>query len=858
MPPPGTFPEEPECGGKQRPPQLDKAALTDSQQCEPSESQSLLEAIVDPQQRAPSPYPYTAGEDQEAATRPVAPASEHRQGPTVVSNPLFVRSFKRRVRTRDRRGYRYKTLSSTADLRLHARQGEDDNEEEAEDDWEVDETFIGGVREGPLIEERDESDACDLGSPGSDSVFSSHHSPSPTLSPITSPKKNDHKTDFLARWRTSPSSPPESSELDTHQEAKERSTGLSFLSRLSKSVSPKKKHYRPSSKSSGGDSSWENMTDASTSSGGEAAPLSPPQGSLPTSSSPLLANLPASPESFPRPTKIPVRTEQGAASVKSLSPAEGVAAETRSPQDQNINQKSVAPPPKLPPPPLSRKYGVRHHSKKSSSGRRAEPCDPGTRGGDERAEQESKVTIFPYMCKDTASPPKEIHSAGVLETMERPTPSPGPHSAPWTLGHSQALSPGSAASTHDTSHSARTRDASPRKNKFFPGFVFLGDGGAKKTETERGSLKERERKDRGSTTERKVNEAIATLSQGRLRRVGALRKGEDLHRLVGNAPTHDDEAAVLIKTKDDREAPEGGITGPSPWSNQGSDTGTLENKDEMKAKVPQPEVSVSQAEEGPAATGSRQLSERFVKNRPKRPMERSTSVPFWTKLQLQEAAQTVGGAAPSQVFDEDTPEPKTRRPEGKIEHMARSAPDKEQRKASHKRARSQDATRSFSAEIVCLTPSRSSSHENLAKRDKTQTSGVAVNFLTAENEREDTASLGCLEPQTPKRHTSCVDVVLASQNDQQPSYFTRGLWDSKLRSVSAACLAKKNSGGKSPQSTKWFDEAATPPEKTEGGGSPKAPHHHMYTSPYEMLAQPKERPYIQRLMGVFAMLGAVS
>ena len=51
---------------------------------------------------------------------------------------------------------------------------------------EMDETYVGGVRDAPpLVEEHDESDACDLGSPGSDSVFSPHQSPSPTLSPIT-------------------------------------------------------------------------------------------------------------------------------------------------------------------------------------------------------------------------------------------------------------------------------------------------------------------------------------------------------------------------------------------------------------------------------------------------------------------------------------------------------------------------------------------------------------------------------------------------------------------------------------------------------------------------------------------------
>ncbi|XP_050698883.1 uncharacterized protein LOC126986651 [Eriocheir sinensis] len=860
MPPPGTFPTEPnDPRGEQRPQESDETATIDSLQCEASESQGLLE-VDDPQQRPSSSHSHTAAGDHDAAPRQAAPVSEHRHGPAVVSNPLFVRSFKRRVRTRERRGYRYKSLGSTAELRPLARQGEEDDGE-ADDDWEVDETFIGGVRDAPLIEERDESDPCDLGSPGSDSVFSSHHSPSPTLSPVTSPKKSDNKTDFLARWWASPSSPPGNSDLDTHQEPKERSTGLGFLSRLSKSVSPKKKHHRPPSMSSGGDSSWENMTDASTISGGEAAPTSPkPQGNPPAASSPPRASLPASPESAPRPTKIPVRTVPAAGSAKSpqLSPTKGVATETRSPQDQNNSPPSTSPPPKLPPPPLSRKYGVRHHSRRSSSSQPDEPRTLSTRGSVERSEQENRVTTSPYMCKDTPSSPKEIRSAGVLETMERLTPPLGPHSAPWSLGTGQAPSPGSAATVEatlaETSPSTRTRDASPRKNKFFPGFVFLSDGSAKKSEAERGSLKER-----GSTAERKVNEAIATLSQGRLRRVGALRKGEDLHRLIGTAPAHPGEAAAPGKPKDDREAPEDGgtpHTGPAAWSSQGNTAGTLENKDEVKGVRQQPQVLVSQAEAGPPDTGPRQLSERFVKNRPKRPMERSTSVPFWSKLQLQEAAQICGGAAPSQALDGDALEAKTRRPEGKIEHVARYA--LEQRRASHKRARSQDATRSFCAELTLgLTPSRSSSHENLAKRDKAQTSGAAMTILFVEGEREDEASQGSLGPRAPKRHTSCIDVVLAGQNDQQQSSFTRGLWDSKLRSVSAACLAKKNSGGKSPQSTKWFDDAATPPDQTEGEGIPMASQH-VYTSPYEMLAQPKERPYLQRLMGVFPMLGADS
>lgn len=897
----GTFPDDAQA--HQRTEKSDETppggSISERVDSEPAEAPPEVRT---PQQRSSSPDPHSLADDREAATPPVSAHNEHWHGPTVVSNPLFVRSFKRRIRTRERRGCRYKTLSSTADLRppdaerkqqLEATEG---NEGTADDDWEEDETYVGGrVMDAPLLEEHDESDTYDLGSPGSDSVFLPHRSPSTAHSPSLSPSKQECKTDFLGKWRSSPlsvtDSPGQESRHDLsegRQELKERNTGLSFLSRLGKSVSPKKKHFRPPSKS-GGETGLESVTDVPTGSGGEAAPTSPRSG------------LPVSTEHAVRLTKIPVRTTYVVSPNKdpqppgpARSPTEGVVAGAHAAEGQIGRYSSIPPTPRLPPPPPSRKYGVAPntivHARDQETGSnrpkdsitRVQPGDShmfwtnGSPGVAERPNEtldHKRVTAScPHLYKEMASSPRELQNVEETESLEGLSPKRGPHSAPCALGPGQALLPDSTLSAEamppESSNSGRTGDVSPRKNKFFPGFVFLGDGTVKKSETERGGSRERGRKERSGTSEWKVTEALATLSQGRLKRAGALKKKEDLHRLIADVDPSHAQGGTAGKPQESHEGVDASLaTGGTPHArptarnSEGNKTNVQQDTEEVKSY---PEKSRAEAVFPESAP--RQLSERYVKNRAKRTMERSISVPFWTKFQSQDVTSTVtqsvtdGGVVALQSLngEEISAKVKSQGSEEKIEHVALAAQGREQRRASHKRARSQDATRSFSAEALSLAPSKSSSHENINKRDKSELSGLAMDLLTSEGEIIDAPSPGGLELTVPQRHTSCIDVVLAGRNEQEPSGFSRVLWDSKLRSVSAACLTKKGSGGKGSQITKWFDgDETTRVDQVDSGGSPKTSQH-LYTSPYEILTQPRERPYLQRLMGVFTMLGAVS
>lgn len=825
-----------------------------------------------PNERPSSPESHSLVSDPTTTTRPVTALVDRWHGPTVVSNPLFVRSFKRRIRTRERRGCRYKTLCSPADLKPpeHKHQLEM-TDWVADDGWEEEGTYtyVGEVRDSPLYEEHDESDSCVLGSPGSDSVFLPHQSPSPAYSPNLSPRKQEYKTDFLQKWRNSPMS-PDSPDQESHlelsenrQEPRDRSAGFSFLSRLGKSVSPKKKQFRPPPRSPGSETGWESGTDPSPTNGDEATPLSPRSG------------LPASQELSVRLTKIPVRTTyvtslnrhpQSAESTK--RPAENVAAQ----EGQAARYSAIAPTPRLPPPPPSRKYGVASHARvnarengHSNGNSRGKDSVNGTPPGDSHASWESgsigvtesdRVTgSCPHLSREMVTSPRQLGSVEGAQEPDMPSPRQGPQSAPCVLGLSQvpAQAPDSSPSTDllspETSHSGRSEDVSPRKNKFFPGFVFHSDGTVRKSETERGPSKDRGKKERSATSEWKVSEAIATLSQGRLRRSGALRKRDEMQRLPGEAGLPHVLDGAAGKTQKDNEgnnfsSTAGGTphTGTGSRSSRGSKTDLVQGKGEVKFYPDNSKLEASSSETAP-----RQPSERYVKNRTKRTMERSISVPFWIKHQSQDTTLSPDGKPVAlQGHDhEGVPTEVKFHSEAKIEHMARNTHGREQKRASHKRARSQDATRSFSAEVLSLIPSRSSSHENLNKRD----AGLAMDLLTTD---EDSADLP-----VPQRHTSCSDVALAAQSEQDHSGFSL-LRDSRLRSASTASLIKKGSGGKGSQGTKWFDkEETTHVDQVDSRGSPKTSHH-LYTSPYDMLSQPRERHYLQRLMGVFNMLGAVS
>ncbi|XP_063879113.1 uncharacterized protein LOC135110584 isoform X3 [Scylla paramamosain] len=871
----GTFPDDAETQQRLEESDMNSPDGSLSRGAQPEQADGPPEVRLT-KERPSSPESHSLISDPATTTRPVTALVDHWHGPTVVSNPLFVRSFKRRIRTRERRGCRYKTLCSPADLRPPERKHQLEMTDWAADDgWEEEGTYtyVGEVRDSPLYEEHDESDSCALGSPGSDSVFLPHQSPSPAHSPNLSPRKQEYKTDFLGKWRNSsisPESPDQESHLDlseSRQESKERSTGFSFLSRLGKSVSPKKKHFRPPPRSPGSETGWESGTDPSPTNGDEATSPSPRSG------------LPASQEHSVRLTKIPIRT----AYVTSLSrepqplesarrPAESVAAQ----EGQTARYSSIPPTPRLPPPPPSRKYGVASHARVSArenghgtghgrpkdSVTEALPDDSPTswESGSPGVTENDRVTgSCPHLSKDMATSPRQLRNVEA-EGLETPSPKQGPQSAPCVLGLSQAPAPDSSPSAEllspETSHSGRSEEVSPRKNKFFPGFVFHSDGTVRKSEAERSAPKERGKKERSGTSEWKVTEAIATLSQGKLRRSGALRKRDDMQRLTGEAGPPHELGGAAGKTQVDHERTNFSAAGGTPYtaaaprSSRVSKTDILQDKDEVKSY---PENCRTEASS--SGTAPRQLSERYVKNRTKRTMERSISVPFWIKHQSQDASSPPDGRPTAlQGHDrEGIPTEVKSHSEAKIEHMARAGPGREQRRASHKRARSQDATRSFSAEVLSLIPSRSSSHENLIKRD----TGLAMELLTADGGSMDAASPSSVDLPMPQRHTSCSDVALAAQSEQDHSGFSL-LRDSRLRSVSAASLTKKGSGGKGSQSTKWFDKEETPHvDQVDSGGSPKTCHH-VYTSPYDMLSQPRERPYLQRLMGVFNMLGADS
>ncbi|XP_045120526.1 uncharacterized protein LOC123509945 isoform X2 [Portunus trituberculatus] len=866
----GTFPDDTEAQPTPEESDMKSPDGSLSRGAQPEQADGPPEVKIS-KERSSSPESHSLISDPTTTTGPITALVDHWHGPTVVSNPLFVRSFKRRIRTRERRGCRYKTLCSPADLRLPERKQQLEMTDWAADDgWEEQGTYtyVGEVRDSPLYEEHDESDSCALGSPGSDTVFLPHQSPSQAHSPNLSPKKQEYRPDFLGKWRNfpmSPDSPDQESHIESsenRQEPKERSTGFSFLSRLGKSVSPKKKYFRPPPRSPGSETSWESGTDPSPTNGDEATPPSPRSG------------LPVSQEYSLRLTKIPVRTNYVTSFSREAQPAKSVRRPTESVATQEghvARYSSIQSTHRLPPPPPSRKYGVVSHAKVNAradgygtrQGRHMD-SDNGDPPGDSPTSWESGSPGVTESDRVTESCPhlsrEQLRSVEEAEGQEKLSPRQGPQSAPCVLGLSQAPVPDSSPSAEllspEANHIARSEDVSPRKNKFFPGFVFHSDTTMKKSEAERSTIKDRGKKERNGTSEWKVADAITTFSQGKLRRSGALRKREDIQRLTEEIGPPHVVAGAAGKTQVNHEGTNfstaGGTlhAGNATKSSQGSKTGFLQDKDEVKSYPDH-----SKAETASSGTAPRQLSERYVKNRTKRTMERSISVPFWIKHQSHDTTSPPNGKPDgSQGHDRDgiSTEVKLYR-EAKIEHMARAGPGKEQRRASHKRARSQDATRSFSTEVLSLIPSRSSSHENLIKRD----TGLAMDLLTADGESVDTASPSSVDLPAPQRHTSCSDVALATQNEQDHSGFSL-LRDSRLRSASAASLIKKGTGGKGSHSTKWFDKEETPRvDQVDGGGSPKTCHH-LYTSPYDLLSQPRERHYLQRLMGVFNMLGADS
>ncbi|XP_042222520.1 uncharacterized protein LOC121866850 isoform X2 [Homarus americanus] len=931
-------------------------------------------------------------------------------GRVVASNPRFVRSFNRRIRTREPKGLRYKTFSGAIDFRqpeFREREEEDSNSQErrrSESQATVDNTenlTHGGRVRTVCVVDGNDNDCEVLCSPGSDEVFwdpdtsldtrllestsifydTSSCVQKPTLSLVT--EAEQHKDGE----KDSTSMVPGDDCVDAdYSKPKDHGGGLSFFSRLSKSVSLKRKYgksygkpytvpisdekherdtpvakenlesilensqeknkenspknqqsrfFFPASDWLTGDTVLQHMSLEPPGDSGSGEALSPgAQRDVDTSptrteetaedvtkleqfvslsrnekatSSLVCINSPPPPRTK-KPTPVPLTIQnklpEGDQELGSASDPPGVesSGERRESAGLSITHQIFSP---------VRSKGVSNTFYNLWPTVFPSPASDAKPLADQTVSRKSSSEINSQSDTSQQSSPRSVSSAkpqedkfpgGVGKTCENvcliQQSKVASHQRPQPLDHSTLSQ--QTVSSRTPSKVGQVEGNTPKKSKFRPSFVFNTENTSKKGEAERASMKEKTQKKEKITGERKATEAKACLVSNRLRRVGAIKMCEDFQHLLpddshvsltsvftitdhnmATPPDQQDKRPGLDPNsgiKKDSHNKRAGVdstasirnlssTGAIPKTSNLNKTLQVTLKDVTKLKGSS-EVKVSELENNNTEQERQEPPEtkkgqgKHSRKRGKRSMERSISVPFWTKFCSQDSSgpgtDSVASSDKKLTNGEKVTTEDSKDEAGKI----KSSPvrgDRQQTKSSHKRARSQDLTKTFKDELFSLAaPERSSSYGNISRLKQEVSSTLApVHFLPLESPSvSNTEDSGVWQ-----RHLSCSDIIEIGKEALESPRLTRAFRDSKMMSTSAFCLtshaAKKSSStkGSSPPALIGEDtshsEGSLPPSPSGLSTRKLGSSQLQYTSPYDLVTQARDKPYYQRLINVF-------
>lgn len=436
----------------------------------------------------------------------------------------------------------------------------------------------------------------------------------------------------------------------------------------------------------------------------------------------------------------------------------------------------------------------------------------------------------------------------------------------------------------------------PKRSKFLSTFGFGTDSSAKKGDSDKVSTKTAKNSKGRNSDEWNV---VYTNSPGgpssRIKRIGAMRKGEEAERVqegLGQASIQSDPEKTPNFPSREHNPGKNVTAGAIPKSSYLNKTFHIMNKDECKRSEVKHSDTEDAASEREAQQGSQAAARSPAKSARKlgkRVLERSISVPFWTKFSGQE---TVNGQ--SADSEDDLPaleagSQSERPPAGDSKEemtkpklaQTKSSPANFQRKAQHKRTRSYDVTKTFKDDLQVLPPERSASHDNLAKLKENEPLNMpvlAVEFASPESPpqmefkslRAGDGGPECLARKNSVKHRSCNNIIDIEDEPgvQVSPKFSRTFKDSKLISASAFCLTnsvmKKASAAVRReampaallQGEETFPALDSAPSLPCVGPGEAA--HFVYISPYELTTHVRDKPTLQRLMGMFHVQTSVS
>nr|XP_045588671.1 uncharacterized protein LOC123750613 [Procambarus clarkii] len=403
-----------------------------------------------------------------------------------------------------------------------------------------------------------------------------------------------------------------------------------------------------------------------------------------------------------------------------------------------------------------------------------------------------------------------------------------------------------------------------KKSKFLSGTVYQTENNAKKFEADKGAAKNGTcRQERHPSGERRVTEVKASVTPTRIRRVGAIKKCDDVHHLLDDCRVSLTSILAVSHhhTNDLSKTPNFNTSsGAIPKSSQVSVAPQATSRDEARAKrdteIPTKHEYNTTDTRCPEVLETRKESGKSCKKRERRSMKRSTSVPFWTKLHSLDGSSTTDSdclAYSKLLTNED--KLATKNTEGAQATSWAASRVHYKEKVTHKRARSQDMSKTFKDEIFAVAPERSASHDNITKLKKEKALKLSCPAVEFPSSSPTSEAFPCSRSSPVTHCASCSDIL--GQEGRESPKLTRAFRDSKVKSVSAFCLsnttAKKSSEGQG-----------------QGGDPSPAGDAHagdtrnlkasqlLYTSPYELVNSARDKPYFQRLINIFQIQTTVS
>lgn len=471
-----------------------------------------------------------------------------------------------------------------------------------------------------------------------------------------------------------------------------------------------------------------------------------------------------------------------------------------------------------------------------------------------------------------------------------------PHLAEFSSRPLGAQASGVAQSNGALSDCVKASTPPPKRSKFLSTFGFGTDSSAKKGDSDKVSAKTAKNSRGRNSDEWNV---VYTNSPGgpssRIRRIGAMKKGEEAERVqegLGVAPIQGDSEETINFLSREHNPGKNVTSGAIPKSSYLNKTFHIMNKDECKRnEVKHSDIEDAAPEKEPqqGSQAAARSPAKSARKLGKRVLERSISVPFWTKFSGQETGN--GQSADSEddlpVLEAGSQSEKPPAVDSREEitkprlGQTKSSPANFQRKAQHKRTRSYDVTKTFKDDLQALPPERSASHDNLAKLRENEPLNMpvlAVEFASPESPpqmefkslRAGDGAPESLARKNSIKHRSCNNII---DIEDEPSVqvspkFARTFKDSKLISASAFCLTnsvmKKASAAvrREVMPASLFLQGE---EISALDSSPSLPcvgpgeaSQNVYISPYELTTHVRDKPTLQRLMGMFHVQTSVS